>query len=58
MNTLPGVSTAYTSRLQRLGIATVGDLLYHFPHRYDDYSSLKPINRLEYGEETTIIGTI
>jgi ATP-dependent DNA helicase RecG len=58
VNTLPGVSTAYTSRLQRLGIETVQDLLYHFPHRYDDYSTLKPINRLEYGEETTIIGTI
>jgi ATP-dependent DNA helicase RecG len=58
VSTLPGVSTAYTSRLQRLDIATVGDLLYHFPHRYDDYSTLKPINRLEYGEETTIIGTI
>jgi len=36
----------------------VGDLLYHFPHRYDDYRTLKPINRLQYGEETTIIGTI
>jgi ATP-dependent DNA helicase RecG len=58
VSTLPGVSTAYTARLQRLGISTVGDLLYHFPHRYDDYSTLKPINRLEYGEETTIVGTV
>ncbi len=58
VSTLPGVSTAYTARLQRLGIATVGDLLYHFPHRYDDYSTLKPISQLEYGEETTIVGTI
>ncbi len=58
VTTLPGVSSAYAARLQRLGIATVGDLLYHFPHRYDDYATLKPINRLEYGEETTVIGTI
>ena len=58
VSTLPGVSTAYTARLRRLGIETVGDLLYHFPHRYDDYSSLKPINQLEYGDETTIVGTI
>ena len=58
VDTLPGVSTAFTSRLERLGIATVGDLLRHFPHRYDDYSKLKSINQLEYGEETTIIGTI
>jgi len=58
VTTLPGVSTAYTARLRRLGIETVGDLLFHFPHRYDDYSSLKPIEQLEYGDETTVIGTI
>jgi ATP-dependent DNA helicase RecG len=58
VSTLPGVSTAYTARLKRLGISTVGDLLYHFPHRYEDYSTLKPINRLVYGEEVTLIGTI
>ncbi len=58
VSSLPGISAAYSGRLQRLGITTVGDLLYHVPHRYDDYRTLKPINRLEYGEETTIIGTI
>jgi ATP-dependent DNA helicase RecG len=58
VTTLPGISTSYRSRLERLGISTVGDLLYHFPHRYDDYSTLKSISKLEYSEETTIIGTI
>jgi ATP-dependent DNA helicase RecG len=58
ITTLPGISTGYTSRLRRLGIETVSDLLHHYPFRYEDYSTLKPINRLEYGEETTIIGTI
>jgi len=58
VTTLPGISTAFAARLRRLDIATVRDLLYHFPHRYDDYSTLKPISHLEYGEETTIIGTI
>lgn len=58
VSTLPGISAAYTTRLQRLGINSVGDLLYHIPHRYEDYSTLKPIHQLEYGQETTIIGTI
>jgi len=58
VSTLPGVSTAYMARLRRLGISTVGDLLYHFPYRYDDYSTLKPINQLEYGEEVTVVGTV
>lgn len=58
VSTLPGVSTAYSARLKRLDILTVRDLLYHFPHRYDDYSTLKPISHLEYGEEVTIVGTV
>ena len=58
VSTLPGISTAYTRRLERLNIRAVGDLLYHFPHRYDDYRKLKTISQLEYGEETTIVGTI
>jgi ATP-dependent DNA helicase RecG len=58
VTSLPGISSAYAARLGRLGIDTVGDLLHHVPHRYDDYRSLKPINQLEYGDETTVIGTI
>jgi len=34
------------------------DALTYFPRRYVDYSQLKPINRLEYGEEVTIIATV
>lgn len=55
---LPNVGLANARRLERLGVRTVGDLLYLFPRRYDDYSRLKTINRLEYGEEATIIGNI
>ncbi|MBN1136021.1 MAG: ATP-dependent DNA helicase RecG [Anaerolineae bacterium] len=58
VESLPGISSGFSARLCKLGIATVADLLYHLPHRYDDYRTLKPISRLEYGQETTIIGTI
>jgi ATP-dependent DNA helicase RecG len=58
VTTLPGVSTAYATRLEKLGIATVGDLLHHYPHRYDDYTALKSISQLQYGEEVTVVGTI
>jgi ATP-dependent DNA helicase RecG len=37
---------------------TLGDMLYNFPRRYDDYSQLKPIKRLRYGEDVTVIGTV
>jgi ATP-dependent DNA helicase RecG len=55
---LHGVSDTYAGRLARLGVTTIEDLLYLFPHRYDDYSALKTIDKLEYGEEVTIIGTV
>jgi len=34
---LPGVSRATQTKLQALGIECVRDLIYHFPHRYDDF---------------------
>ena len=37
---------------------TLGDMLYYFPRRYDDYSQLKPIKDLFYSEQVTVIGTI
>jgi ATP-dependent DNA helicase RecG len=58
VNELHGVSDTYAKRLGRLGVATIRDLLYLFPHRYDDFSALKTIDKLEYGEEVTIIGTV
>ncbi len=33
-------------------------MLYFFPRRYDDYTKLRPINRLFYGEEVTVIATV
>jgi ATP-dependent DNA helicase RecG len=33
-------------------------MLYYFPRRYDDYTLLKPINRLQYGEEVTVIASV
>jgi ATP-dependent DNA helicase RecG len=55
---LPGVGPKHGKTLERLGLETLEDMLYFFPRRYDDYSQLKPINRLEYGEQVTIIGTV
>jgi len=55
---LPRVGPRYANTLERLGITTLGDMIYHFPRRYDDYSQLKPINRLVYGDEVTVIGTV
>jgi ATP-dependent DNA helicase RecG len=58
VTTLNQVGPRYAQTLERLDIFTLGDMLYHFPHRYDDYSKMAPINRLQYAEKVSIIGTI
>ena len=55
---LPGVGPRHGMTLKRLGLESLGDMLYYFPRRYDDYSRLKPINRLWYGEEVTVIASV
>ncbi|MBN1933333.1 MAG: ATP-dependent DNA helicase RecG [Anaerolineae bacterium] len=55
---LSGVGDTQARRLKRLGIETIYDMLYFFPRRHEDYSQLKPIAQLQYGEQVTVIGTI
>jgi ATP-dependent DNA helicase RecG len=58
ITTLRGVGPKIAEQLERLGATTIGQLLYLFPRRYDDFTLMKPINRIKYGEQVTIIGTI
>lgn len=55
---MSGFGDSTAERLAKLGVKTIRDLLYFFPTRYDDYSALKTINQLEYGESVTIIGRV
>jgi ATP-dependent DNA helicase RecG len=58
LTTLPGIGPKSAQTLGKLGLHTLGDLLFYYPRRYDDYSALKTINRLWFGEEVTIIATV
>jgi len=58
LNLLSKIGASRASDFKTLGVNNIGDLLYFFPRRYDDYSTLKPINRLEYGDVLTIIATV
>ena len=46
---LKGVGNAKLELLNKLGLRTVDDLLYHFPRRYEDYSQLSTISQLQPG---------
>jgi ATP-dependent DNA helicase RecG len=55
---LKGVSTSLAAKFNRLGVKTIRDLLYFFPHRHLDYSQRKYISQLTEGEEQTIIANV
>lgn len=53
-----GISTSLASKFGKLGVNTVRDLLYFFPHRHIDYSQTKFISQLNEGEEQTIMANV
>ncbi len=50
---LPGIAQAMAQRLDRLGITTARDLLFHLPRRYEDTRQLTPLAQLRPGEVQT-----
>lgn len=58
VSVIRGVGEKQAAHLVKLGIDKIKDLLYLFPRRYDDYSRLKTINQLNYGEEVTILARV
>jgi len=57
---IPRVGPQSQKKLKRLGIKTVRDLLFHFPHRYEDFSNLIPVSLAnnEIGKTICIQGKI
>jgi len=58
LTVLQGVGSRHAQTLGKLGMHTLADMLYYFPRRYEDYSQLKPIKDLFYGQQVTVIGAL
>src|SRR5205807_4627651 len=58
LESLPGVSPARLELLDRLGLRTVGDLLFHFPRAYEDLTEVRRIAELAEGELLTVQGEV
>ena len=55
---LKGVGPRRAERLQRMGILTARDLLYHVPRRYDDASTITPVALAQVGMDVTVAGEV
>ncbi|WP_058486340.1 ATP-dependent DNA helicase RecG [Defluviitalea phaphyphila] len=53
-----GVGEQTLKKLNKLGIYTVEDLLYHFPRSYEDRSKIIKISQIEYNKTNTILAKI
>ncbi len=58
LDVLPGIGPKNAQNLHKLGLNKLEDLLYYLPRRYDDFSKMKRINMLQYGEELSVAGTV
>ncbi len=52
VGSIKGVGQDMEQKLARLGIYTVGDLVKHYPRRYEDFSKILPIRMMRPGNVT------
>lgn len=56
--TVKGVGKRMAQSLNKLGLYTINDLLFFLPRRYDDYTQLNYISKLQPEQTVTVIGTV
>lgn len=52
------IDLAHQKALKRLGVETVGDLLYHLPARYENISDVQSVRGLVKGQEAVVYGQL
>ncbi len=55
---LSGIGAQSLLRLEKLGIQTLQDLIFHLPHRYEDRTKIYPIGSISAGMTVLISGTV
>jgi len=52
------ISARTSALFSRLEVGTLNDLMHHLPHRYLDYTQMRPISSLQPYSEQTVIGRV
>jgi len=55
---IPRIGSQYQKKIKKLGIKTVYDLLFHFPHRYEDFSKIIPVSKVKLKNVCCVQGKI
>ena len=58
LNTLKGVGPSLVTKLEKIGLLSVQDILFHLPLRYEDKTRVTTVRDLLPGTSTNIIGEI
>ena len=58
LSQLAGIGSTMASRLARINLARVEDLIHHYPFRYDDFSNVSSIIEAQIGQKVTLEGEI
>jgi len=58
ITSISGVGQAYENKLEKLGISTIKDLIFHYPARYLDYSKFIKISELRANQLKVVKGDI
>ncbi|MEK7512793.1 MAG: ATP-dependent DNA helicase RecG [Patescibacteria group bacterium] len=58
LDAVRGIPPRFVTKLAGMGIATVRDLLWHFPTRYEDFSQVSTIADLIPNQEATVVARI
>ena len=58
LSTLKGVGPSLAEKLEKIGLLSVQDMLFHLPMRYEDKTRVSTVRDLLVGTSTNIIGEI
>ncbi|MES9869338.1 MAG: ATP-dependent DNA helicase RecG [Sedimenticola sp.] len=58
VTTLKGVGPRNAEKLEKIGVQTVQDILFHLPFRYQDRTRITPMGSLRHGDQVVVEGEI